>query len=313
MKLFVAFIICIQTVVGEKKEDPTAQVYEKITTLRISSLQASIRIKPHSESFVRIELNGNHQEKKAVSAVQKDNDLMVSSSYTYPDNIQGTSYMQMTVFIPDKCRVHIELENKSHGFISAIDEAVEAILKDKSEITIDSCKGLVLKQQNSSKSHIKNVNGNLLIEANNDAGILIDDGDIETSLLDLKESSAVLSKASHHKMELKTHGKPKVELESVTTAFHWSGRADEKVHIVNLSGAVEIQAAYGSEITVDNANIQNLFASTAANGKIHIKGKVEKAFCSTRGLGTIEIEEVTKFLKKTSESKRGPIKVGKAP
>ncbi len=311
MKIALCVLILVQTLFADKEN--TEKKYENITTVYFHSMAANVRIKVHNQTFVQVDINGSNQEKEAIKVEQKDNDLTISSSYNYPDNTRGTSYVQITVLIPETCRVAIDLKDRSHAFIGKINESIKATLTNTSEITIDECTGLVLKQDERSKSHIKRLNGNLLVEAKKDSGVLIDEGEVETALLDIKASVGVFSHATHKSLKLKTNGRPKIDISKITKTFQWSGRADEKIHIGSLSGTAEIMASYGSEITIDHADIETLYASTAASGKIYIKGKVAKAFCSTRGLGTIDIEEVTELLKITSESKKGPITIGKKP
>jgi hypothetical protein len=290
-------------------ESPLPLQFKKIHTLKLIDLNANVRIIPKDQDFVSIELNALPAERKALSFSPEKGVLSVSFNHSYANDVSGTEYLQITFYVPKNCRFDISLKDKSHGFILAVDTPVRAELKGTSQLTIHSCTGLSLKLWDTAQAQIHNLNGALLTEIHDHAKCALAAGKVTTALIETRDHSIFTSTATFDSVKLKTNGNTRILIEEIIEKLSWSGRADEKIHINKLSGDVEVQSAYGAFFIVDEANITNLFASTAANGHIQIHGKIQNAVCSTRGNGRIELGTVEGKMVRMKETKPGSISV----
>lgn len=275
--------------------------FKDVSTLKIERLFADIQFVISPQKDVSITTDSQKFEELTFSSEDR-----VLSITPRKDNL---SPQKLRISIPDTLLLEINTRNKSHVFIPEIKSPLKIFANDASEITVASCLGLLATLNGKAKVQIRQFNGDMVLSQFNKSEFTVSSGQIGTALISATEQSRTSIAVPIQSLKLETKGSADVKLYSVMKALTWTGRGNERISINILTGVAEITANYNSSLSVDNANLDTLFASTGATGKIKILGIVKNAALSARGAGEIVVDKITEKILRKSELHKGKIKV----
>lgn len=308
MKKISTFVLCalllIINTVGSSETNRSGNTlkFNKVTTVIIDSLEADIQFILSDVDEVSIK-----GESKMLSSllISPTSGVLKVSAGRYSDG----ALTKLQVVVPSTCLLDISVVGNSHVFIPRMNAPVRISQSELSEVTIESCAGLVLTASGATKTQVNQINGDISGTLSERSALGIKKGELKKALITATEYSRVSIGSSIQSLNLTTKGAADIKLAAITEAFMWTGRGNERVSIKRLSGIAEVAANYDSVLTVDAAALDTLLASASATGKIIIKGSVTNAALSSRGASQIMIDKVTGKILRNSQMHNGSIKI----
>ena len=276
--------------------------FNTITAVNVDSVEADIQFVLSESNEVSI--TGENKVLSNVVINPTEGTLKISAA----SDAFGMP-VKLHIAVPSSCLLDVSVVGNSHVFIPKMNAAVRVTTAESSQVTVDSCIGLVLIATAESKTQVNQIQGDMSVTLSDHSALGIKAGVLKKALITATEHSYVSIGALIESLSLTTKGASDIKLAAVSAAFVWTGRGNERVLIKRLSGVAEVTANYDSALTVEAANLETLLASVSATGKIIIKGRVTNAVFSARGAGQIVVDKVTGKILRNSQMHNGTIKI----
>lgn len=271
MKKISLFVVCAVVLIlnvldaAATKSAVNTIKFDQITTVSVDSLEADIQFVLSASKEARI--NGESKVLSNLMLTPTKGALKISAG-RYADGVP----MKLQIAIPSTCLLDVSVTGNSHVFIPKMNGAVRIAAAELSQVTIDTCIGLVLTASGATKVQVNQIKGDMSATLSERSEMGIKEGDLKKALITATDYSHVSIGASIHSLNLTTKGASDIKLGTVSEAFMWTGRGNERVAIKSLNGIAEVTANYDSMLTVDAANLNTLLASATATGKLLSKG-----------------------------------------
>lgn len=308
MKNILVFVVCAAVLVlnvldaTSSVNSNTSIKFNNIITVTVDSLDADIQFVLNDTNEVKI--SGENKVLSNLVITPTRGILKISAvndAFGMPIKLQ--------IHVPNTCLLDVSVVRNSHVFIPNMNAAIRLTLGELSQVTVNGCLGLIVTSEGESKTQVNHILGDISVTLSERSAIGIKAGELKKALITSTEYSQASISASIKSLKLNTKGASDIKLGTISEAFVWTGRGNERVSIKSLSGIAEVAANYDSKLTVDSGNLETLLASASATGKIIIKGTVTNAALSASGASQIVVDKVTGKILRNSQMHNGTIKI----